>query len=147
MSLEQWLENSWIRKVEPSKQEIANLLAVAKREIADASLDGMSPDGRFVHAYDAIRVLCETALHARGYAVKKGERQHERALESLKFTLAGDQAKEVDFYDQARRLRHKSMYERMGVVEQKLADDLLEGARKLYAGVEEWLRREHPNLV
>ena len=32
MSLQQWLDNAWIRSVEPSAQVVSNLLAVARRE-------------------------------------------------------------------------------------------------------------------
>lgn len=42
MSLQQWLANSWIHSVGSSTQEIRNLLDIADREIADASLARIS---------------------------------------------------------------------------------------------------------
>ncbi len=77
MSLPQWLANSWIRKTARSAEHVGDLLAIADRQIADAGLAGISADGRFTHAYDAVRTLCEIALHAAGFGVPKGERQHE----------------------------------------------------------------------
>ena len=144
MSLEQWEANAWIMKVTPSTPVIFNLISVARREISDASLEGMSTDGRFDHAYDAIRVLSELVLHAHGYAVCKGTHQHQRVIDSLEFTLGGDFAGEVAFFDQARRLRHQSMYERTGVVQQKDADDLLDAAKRLYAKIQQWLPERLP---
>lgn len=47
MSLQQWLDNSWITKSTPSREEIAGLVQIAERNLADASLEGLSPDGRF----------------------------------------------------------------------------------------------------
>jgi len=147
MSLQQWLENAWIIPIEPSAQVVGDLLAIADREIRDASLEGMSPDGRFDHAYDAIRSLCEVALHSCGYTVPKGGRKHERAIESLKFTFGNEWAEDVDFFDRCRRRRHQSIYERAGVAQPRDADDLLGAAKRLREEVREWLKRNHPNLV
>jgi len=126
---------------------VSDLFAIADREISDASLDGMSPDGRFDHAYDAVRSLCELALHACGYQVPKGPGKHQRLIESLKFTLAGEWIGGADFFDRCRRRRHKSKYERSGVAQQSDADDLLREAQRLLATVKEWLKRNHPDLA
>ncbi len=147
MSLQQWLDNSWIRKTERSAEQIDELLAIASRQIADASLEGISADGRFNHAYDAVRVLCELALHAAGYSVPKGGRQHERSIESLKFTLGNQWATEADYFDRCRRRRHESMYDRSGVTQAGDADELLARARELHEAVNTWLRLHHPDLV
>ncbi len=147
MSLQQWLENAWITASRPSAQEVGNLLAIAERDTADASLEGMSADGRFDHAYSAIRTLCQVALHASGYAVPKGGRQHERVIESLKFTLGANWADQVDYFDRCRRLRHKSLYEKAGVVRGPDADALLEAAARLLSEVRAWLRANHPKML
>ncbi len=148
MSLQQWLENSWISQVEPAtKAEAAGLLAIADREIADASLDGISPDGRFALAYNAVRALGQLALRAAGFIVTKGMRQHERTIESLKFTLGGGWTDEVDYLDQCRRLRNKSQYDRSGQMQQRDADDLLASAVKLRTSVLKWLEENHPALI
>lgn len=146
MSLEQWRENSWLVEVKPSAQTLRDLVAIAEREIADASLGGISPDGRFDHSYDAIRCLCEAALHAVGYRVPKGQRKHERLVQSLQFTLAGKWIEQIDFLDRCRRKRHQSIYERSGVAQQRDADDLLATAKLLRGDVRDWLRRDHPQL-
>ena len=147
MSLQQWSDNSWISGVTPSPVVVSGLLAVADREISDGSLEGISPDGRFEHAYNAVRSLAELALRAEGYLVPKGQRQHERTIESLKFTLGEDVADSVDFYDRCRRQRHKATYQRTGVAQQQDANELLEAARELLAVVQKWLEESHPDLV
>ena len=147
MSLKQWLDNSWVQRTTPSAQEVADLLALAERDIADASLEGMSPDGQLGHAYDAIRSLCQCALHADGYSVPKGTRQHERIIGSLKFTLAGDWAQETDYLDRCRRRRNQTMYDRSGETQPKDADELLDTARRLQAAVQAWLQRNHGDLI
>lgn len=147
MSLQQWLANSWIRSLEPSRQEISNLLRIAEREIADASLEKISADGRFDHAYNAVRTLGEAALHASGYTVPRDARKHERTIESLKLTLDAEWVEEADYFDQCRRRRHQSLYERSGLTQARDADDLRRRAERLLTAVREWLQREHPQLM
>lgn len=147
MTLEQWFDSAWITKTTPSRLEVPNLLGIAEREIADASLQGMSADGVLEHAYGAVRTLCQAALHASGYSVPKAQRPHERALESLKFTLGEEWADEADYFDRCRRKRHQSMYERSGVAQEKDAAELLASARRLLPAVKKWLKDHHPDML
>jgi len=147
MSLQQWLDNSWIKRTEPSPEEVADLLDIAGREIRDGLVKGLSPDGRFSHAYNAVRLLCEVALHAEGYTVPKGGREHERTIESLKLTLGGDWGVQADYFDRCRRQRHQSLYERSGVSREEDANEWLDAAIKLNTAVRDWLKHRHPELV
>ena len=147
MTLEQWLDNSWLTKIKPSAYQVRNLLALAEREMADASLDGISDDGKFDHGYSAVRSLCQAALHAAGFDVPKGGRQHERVIESVRFTLGDDWAADADFFDQCRRMRHKTLYEGTGIASPKDASDLLSAAKKLRRAVDAWLKKNHPKLL
>ena len=147
MSLEQWDRNGWIIRIQPAKQTVASQLGIADREIADGALAGISPDGRFDHAYGAVRALCVAALHACGYGLPKSGRTHERVIESLRLTLGGKWAKETDFFDRARRMRHQTLYDSAGIIQDADASDLLGAAMKLRAGLEAWLKANHPNLV
>lgn len=147
MTLQQWLEDSWIRQITRSKQEVANLTRVAEREIADAILHGMSADNVFVHAYNAVRTLCQVALHASGFAVPKGGDQHLRVIESLKFTLGDQWADEAVYYDHCRRTRHKLMYDNTDIVQQRDAENLLASAKKLQNAIKQWLSDKHPDMV
>jgi hypothetical protein len=147
MSLEQWVANAWLRHVRSSPQNVTNLLAIADREIGDASLDGISTDGRFTHAYDAVRALAEAALHAGGYDAPKGPLQHQRAIESLRFTALSSEPGQVDYLDRCRRTRHRTVYERMGSLQQRDADELLEAARGLREKVRDWMMSNHPELL
>ncbi len=147
MSLQQWHENGWIHEIKPSAAEVANLLDLARREIGDGALEGISSDGRFEHAYTAVHALCQTALHASGYAVVKGGRGHERTLESSRLTLGGQWSDLADYFDQCRRMRHRLIYERSGVTQQQDANELLSAAKQLQAAVKNWLQDNHTDLV
>ena len=147
MTLHEWRDNGWINEFEPSREDIANLLSLAERELSDASVTELSPDARFYHAYAAVRVLCQVALHAAGFAVPKGGREHERVLDSLRFTLGSEWSQDADYFDHCRRMRHKSLYERSGVARESDVSELLEAAKRLYVALEAWLAKEHRSLL
>ncbi|MHC4697902.1 MAG: hypothetical protein ACYTFA_14310 [Planctomycetota bacterium] len=147
MSLQQWHEAGWVNKVERSPVAVSDLLHLAQREIGDASSGGISPDGCFGHAYNAVHALCQTALHASGFAVVKGGRGHERTMESLRFTLGDEWFDLADYFDQCRRMRHRLIYERSGVTQQQDADELLSAAKQLQTAVKNWLQDNHADLV
>lgn len=146
MSLQQWLEFSWIVGMDRSKSEAASLLRLVDRDIADGSLVKISSDGRFGHAYSAMRSLCQLALHAEGYRVHR-DHGHERVIESLKYTLGPEWTGQADYFDRCRRKRHKLMYDGADVVGQTDADELLESAKELRKSVVAWLRSKHADLV
>ncbi len=148
MSLQNWLQIGRLANHEASIAEVANLLAVVDRELADASVVGLSDDGRFTHAYDAALLLCKLALHASGFEVQKREPGHHALwINSLEFTIGHEQKDTLIHLSKCSKLRHMTLYEHAGVVQKQDADDLLEVARRLRADVLNWLRSQHPSLV
>src|SRR5438270_3951828 len=87
MSLENWLETKQLIRHQATVAEVRNLLGVVDRELADASVIGLSDDGRFTHAYDAALLLCKLALHVSGFEVPKRSGHHALWINSLEFTL------------------------------------------------------------
>ena len=88
MSLVDWHKRGIVQKHTSGKPEMVALLAVADREIADAGVAGVSADGRFQAAYNAVLSLATAALHARGYAPRENvSRHHARTIQSLTLTL------------------------------------------------------------
>jgi hypothetical protein len=147
MSFELWEQNGHLRKHSPTVPEIAQLLAVVDRELSDAQVVGLSTDGMFMHAYDAALELCTIALHAAGYTIPKGAGKHLYTVNSLELTL-GASAKETRTqlsFCQAQR--GKLMYERVGVVQERDAFDLIQLAMELRTAVLAWLKQHHPQLL
>jgi hypothetical protein len=77
MSLEDWVNNGWLRRHETSRQEIADLLAIVDRDLADAE-GNISSDWRFGIAYNGALKLYTILLHASVYRLEK-TLQHYRA--------------------------------------------------------------------
>ena len=71
MSLLQWQNNGWLRPHVTDKNEIANLLAIADRDMEDASSDGISDDWKFGIAYNAALKLATIMLYAAGFKPEK----------------------------------------------------------------------------
>jgi hypothetical protein len=147
MSLENWLRNGFLRKHDPTLAEVQQLLGVVDRELSDASAQGLSPDGKFEHAYNAARLLCMIALHASGYEVGKGSGHHHYIINSLEHTLGASQADNTVYLSRCSKQRSQGLYDRAGVVDQKDADDLLATAAQLKADVLAWLRANHSQIL
>jgi hypothetical protein len=146
MTLSDWQKNGWVKPHRPTREEIADLLAVAERDLKDARAKGLSGDWRFNIAYNGALQASTAALLASGYAVPKGESSHFRVIQSLPMTIGSDQA-EVDRFDVFRKKRSMSIYDAAGVISDGEAKAMREFARELVDEVREWLAANHPNLV
>ena len=146
MSLQQWLDDNLIHQARPTPDEVQSLLAVSRREIADAAVQGISLDGRFEHAYESVRSAAQAALLAEGFAVPRhAERGHEVLIRSLAHTV-GLEVGKVDYLDICRRSWEKVKYERSGLVQRAEADRLLREAPDVLEHVKAWLAERHPEL-
>src|SRR6266516_2218268 len=132
MSLQNWLQIGHLINHQATVAEVRNLLGVVDRELADASVAGLSDDGRFTHSYDAALLLCKLALHASGFEVpKRAPGHHAHWLNSLEFTLGDTHKGMLIHLSKSSKLRHTSFYDHAGVAQKQDADDLLEAARQL----------------
>ena len=147
MSLEQWSRNGWLQQDDATIAEIQQLFRVVDRDLSDAQAPGLSDDGRFQHAYDAALQLCMIALRACGYRVRKGQGHHKYGIDSLRHTLGEHWSQTADHIERCSRLRGQAIYERIGVVSEEDAQDLIATARDLRADVMKWLRSDHPKLT
>ena len=148
MTLEQWSQNGWIQPYEPTTEGVRQLLQVVDRDLSDACTEGLSADGQFQHAYDAALQLCMIPLQASGYRPAKGQGGHHRyAIESLQLTLGEGWSETARYIERCSRLRGQAVYDRIGVVDQEAASELIETVKELRKNVVNWLKRAHPELV
>lgn len=145
MTLEDWLKNSWLIKHETSSQEIADLLAVADRDLDDCQSSGLSADWQMSIAYNAALQTATAALAAAGYRATR-DSHHYRVIQSLAFTTGAD-SNFIDTFDQFRKKRNIGGYEQAGLVTDQEAHEMLNLAKQLRADVEKWIRDNHPDLL
>jgi len=148
MKLREWMDQhrNEVLEAAPTRQAIADLIAVTHREIGDAE-SVRSDDGRLEHAFAACLAAASAALLACGFRLRQGTGAHHyRLIESLEHTL-GLTRRETQELEKYRGKRSRSMYERIGVVTRTEADAALAAARRLRGRVISWLAARHPNLA
>lgn len=144
MTLTKWLENRWLQRHDTSPREIAELLELVDRDLADANVDALSADWRLAIAHNAILQLATCAPAAEGYRPDR-QRAHERAILSLHWTIGLD-TDTVTLLDAVRRKRNLSSYDRAGRTSDTEALEVLQIARELRVRVRSWLGAEHPDM-
>ena len=144
MSLTDWLGSRWIVAHEPSRDEIADLMAVVDRDLKHAAIAALSRDRRLGIAYNAALQLATLALAAEGYRPAR-ERAHERAILSLRDTV-GTSRRTVDLLDTVRRKRNQISYEHAGTTSTAEADEMYRVAVALRGDVVRWLKKKHAAL-
>jgi hypothetical protein len=145
MSLESYSRNGWIRKHASSPREIADLFAIADRDIQQSETPGLGPEWRFDIAYNSALQSATAALAAAGFRAERANK-HLRTIECLEFTVGLDKSK-VRLFDKFRRKRHVAVYEQVGAISSREADEMIEMAKKLRQRVETRIRSDYPQLL
>jgi uncharacterized protein (UPF0332 family) len=144
--LPQWLENGWLRKHQATRREIAELLGLTERDLADSRNADLSADWRLSIAYNAALQAATAALAAEGFRTSGGTPHHHYTIQSLAHTAKID-AERVQFLEDIRRKRNTVEYDRAGTVSDAEAQAAVEFASRLRDDVIEWLREKHPLLL
>ncbi len=145
MSLKDWLSNGWVSDHKTSSREIRDLFDVADRDLRDCQSSGLSADWKLNIAYNAALQVATAALAAAGYRAGR-EAHHYRAIQSLAHTIKADGSLIAQF-DQFRKKRNIGGYERIGVVSDQEAEEMLTLARSLRKEAEKWIQKEYPTLL
>ncbi|HEY2928024.1 DNA-binding protein [Piscinibacter sp.] len=132
--------------IAPSRETVARLRAAAKRHVADAQSSGISAETRFAAAYTAIRMLADMALNANGYrTLTSRPGHHQTAIQTLPLTV-GLPAQTVQVLDALRKQRHLTEYSGDLIPESAVTEAVAQ-AKTLLAWVNDWLKRNHPELL
>jgi hypothetical protein len=132
--------------IEPSAIEIQRLTGVARRELADAAIGGLSPDGSFEHAYVAALTAATILIRAHGERIQ-GAEHHRLTFVRLAELASGRWASVADYFQHCRVRRNRSMYDLAGSVSSTEARELRVQAERLLAEVTAWIRTERPTLL
>lgn len=144
MSLNEWVENDWIKEHKPKSREIRQLIDRTELNLTEAEFYTRDLDWKFNIAYSAILNLAGMALRAEGYRSRAAS-HHYYTIMSLEFTLKID-SKLVTIIDSFRKIRHYATYERAGVVTESMVQEIIEIAKELKEKVIIWLKEKHSDL-
>ncbi|MEE9293742.1 MAG: hypothetical protein V3W34_02090 [Phycisphaerae bacterium] len=145
-----WSELEKQRRVakEPArKSEIDELRALAGRNLKDASLEGLSPDGCFSFAYNAARTLATIAIRACGYRIKQTGGAHYNTFLALTVAMGANFDTIATYFDSCRQARNDLSYDAASIVSRSDAADLFEKAKEFSKVVDAWLTDNHPTLA
>lgn len=145
MSLSDWQKAGWVTPHQPTRDEIRALLAVADRDLRDSDVPGLSTDTQLGLAYNAALQTATAALAASGFRAVR-ESKHYRTVESLLLTIGLERAA-VRKFDAFRKKRNVADYEMAGMSSEPEAAEMKTFARELRQRVEEWLQRDHRDLL
>lgn len=145
MTLENLLDIHHLVVHEPSRENIAKLLAAAARNIADAKVTSISGENRFDAAYKAIMQCAMAALWENGYRTSTSQPgHHQTAIQALPKTIRLDNDT-VIVLDALRKQRNVSDYEG-DPISDGAVDACIANANLLYQRVSGWVRTNRPDL-
>ena len=140
------LANKEAQKHKTSKKELDNMRALIARDLADASLAGLSADRRFATAYNAALQAANMAIACAGYRIVSKVGHHRVSLESTKLVLGKAVHKYADYFETCRRKRNTIDYTFSNVATETEAKEILVQATQFYVEVEDWITKNHPAL-
>ncbi len=140
------LANKEAQKHKTSKKELDNMRALIARDLADASLAGLSADRRFATAYNAALQAANMAIACAGYRIMSKVGHHRVSLESTKLVLGKPADKYADYFETCRRKRNTIDYTFSNVATDTEAKEILVQAAEFYSQVEYWITKNHPAL-
>lgn len=145
MSLTDYLHNGWIREHSTSPQEIANLFAIADRDLRQSRLKGLVAEWRFDIAYNAALQAMTAVLAAAGYRAGR-DSKHRVTVECMEFAL-GLPRDEIRFWDICRQKRNSSVYDQIGAVSDGEVTAMIAKAGALRRRAAAWVAERHPHLL
>jgi hypothetical protein len=145
MGLHNWLKNGWRTEHRPHCREISELLGAADRDLIDCQAAGLSPDWQFNIAYNSALLSATAALAAAGYRAVR-EAHHYRVIQSLAHTIRSE-PKIILTFDRFRKKRNIVGYERMGIISDQEAREMLDLAGNLRMDVIRWIGDDHSELL
>ena len=145
MTLKNLLADRRIRSHRTSAKEIADLMRLVKRDMADAGLVQLSPDRRFATAYNASLQLATIALHAAGYRTS-GASHHWLTFHVLPEIMGAKFQARADYFDNCRTKRNLTDYDRAGEISEHEAEEIITETRAFRDNLLAWLKKNHPIL-
>jgi len=128
-----------------SSNELAALRGLIARDMADATVPGLSADRAFATAYNAVLQLSKLALACAGYRVSATlPGHHQTTFEAASFVFGSAGRQLTDYFETCRRKRNVIDYDSAEVITESQAAELLEKAAQYRELVEGWIAKNHP---
>ncbi len=145
--LNNWLKEEKLKKHSTSADEISKLFKIIDRDLADASIQGLSADRRFITAYNALLQLSTVVLRVHGLRTNPNKTGHHRiSIDSLPEILGSEFQDLADYFNACRIKRHNCDYTSSGEISEKEAIEIITEAKNFKNSVLKWIKKVHPQL-
>lgn len=145
-TLENWLSEGRLRRLDSSRQEISDLLGVVDRDLKDADIEQLSTDRRFATAYNAVLQLASITLRACGYRTR-GAGHHWITFQMLPLVMGDDQQDRADYFNACRTKRNDADYDASGEISDAEVEELIAEAKQFRTVVLGWLESNQGELA
>lgn len=142
MNLKGLLDQGRLRQHKTSKKEIGNLLALVRRDIKDAKVEGLSTDRKFACAYNAVLQLATILLYCKGYEPERLG-HHFTVFQTMKIIMGNNYYTLADYFDSCRSKRNITDYDYAGTISDLEARELIEEAEKFLEVTLNWLKKNY----
>ena len=100
------LKEARIERHTPHRDEIAARGKAARRALADAALERLSPESKYQFAYDSVLAHATLVVLAAGYRVRSRIGHHQLMIEAAGVALGPSAQDLVQYLDRCRRTRN-----------------------------------------
>lgn len=140
LTLQNWLNNGWLKSHTPSRQEVKDLLDKVDCDIREMANETISLDWRLSIAYNACLGCTTIALRVSGYRTSSGAGHHQRTIQSLRFTL--NPASEIIISLEAiSKKRAQVSYDAAGTITEADVEEAMSLANELRELLAIWLKK------
>jgi|SRR5271155_2024607 len=146
MSYKLWQDNSWIIPQTTSKEEVARALLRIEEQLKDAESSTISRGTALGAGHQAVVLMAITMLAIEGFQLVKNSAHHERALDSLEFTLGLD-SQQVEKLKRMKKKRNVGFYEAPPEVSDGEMKSFLDLARQINGILLALLMEKHPDML
>lgn len=146
MTWTQLLANNEVKQHKTSKRELDKLRVAIHRDLADASLKGLSPHRCFATAYNAALQAGKMAIACAGYRVTVGAGHHKISFEAASLAIGKAADSYCDYFDICRRKRNVIDYDDANVATETESQEILTKAKEFLEIVEQWIGQKNPAL-
>jgi len=142
MSIEELIQQGSIHPFEATRGEIEKAMGIARRDLTLAEkLLEENFDWCFSIAYNAVLQACRAYMFHSGYRPASAE-AHKATFEFMEIVMREPFKKSISYFDRARKKRHRTLYDDVGLISKKEAKELLRRAKQLLVYIESKLKEQ-----
>ena len=133
MTIDKLLKEGKLHQFKATQDEIEKPLEIAERDLAVAEkIFEEDLDWSFSIAYNAILQACRAYMFSLGYRPASSE-MHKTVFEFMEVMSEDPHKEMIAYFDRARRKRHRTLYDEVGLVSTEEVLELLKQARTFIA--------------